>query len=199
MESKRTNRSQSKYFNTALLMDEVLILLLEKKDFEFITIKEICAKAGVNRSTFYFHYENINDLIKECDNYLNEKFIDKYKGKEELNIKTISLNDLYLVDDKFLIPYLNFVKENKTFYRVVCKNTGIFGTVDQFNKLTKTTLMPIINRFGINENDGKYYLEFFIKGIIAVVMKWVDSGCVDDVNHIALIINSCISKDDDKK
>ena len=199
MESKRTNRSQSKYFNTALLMDEALILLLEKKDFEFITIKEICAKAGVNRSTFYFHYENINDLIKECDNYLNEKFIDKYKGKEELNIETISLNDLYLVDDKFLIPYLNFVKENKTFYRVVCKNTGIFGTVDQFNKLTKTTLMPIINRFGINENDGKYYLEFFIKGIIAVVMKWVDSGCVDDVNHIALIINSCISIDDDKK
>jgi len=89
MESKRMNRSQSKYFNTALLMDEALILLLEKKDFEFITIKEICAKAGVNRSTFYFHYENINDLIKECDNYLNEKFIDKYKGKEELNIETI--------------------------------------------------------------------------------------------------------------
>lgn len=199
MESKRTNRSQSKYFNTALLMDEALILLLEKKDFEFITIKEICAKAGVNRSTFYFHYENINDLIKECDNYLNEKFIDKYKGKEELNIETNSLNDLYLVDDKFLIPYLNFVKENKTFYCVVCKNPGIFGTVDQFNKLTKTTLMPSINRFGINENDGKYYLEFFIKGIIAVVMKWVDSGCVDDVNHIALIINSCISRDDDKK
>ncbi len=193
------NRSQSKYFNTALLMDEALILLLEKKDFEFITIKEICAKAGVNRSTFYFHYENINDLIKECDNYLNEKFIDKYKGKEELNIETNSLNDLYLVDDKFLIPYLNFVKENKTFYCVVCKNPGIFGTVDQFNKLTKTTLMPSINRFGINENDGKYYLEFFIKGIIAVVMKWVDSGCVDDVNHIALIINSCISRDDDKK
>ena len=185
MESKRMNRSQSKYFNTALLMDEALILLLEKKDFEFITIKEICAKAGVNRSTFYFHYENINDLIKECDNYLNEKFIDKYKGKEELNIETNSLNDLYLVDDKFLIPYLNFVKENKTFYCVVCKNPGIFGTVDQFNKLTKTTLMPSINRFGINENDGKYYLEFFIKGIIAVVMKWVDSGCVDDVNHIA--------------
>jgi hypothetical protein len=193
------NRSQSKYFNTALLMDEALILLLEKKDFEFITIKEICAKAGVNRSTFYLHYENINDLIKECGNYLNKKFIDKYKGKEELNIETNSLNDLYLVDDKFLIPYLNFVKENKTFYCVVCKNPGIFGTVDQFNKLTKTTLMPIINRFGINENDGKYYLEFFIKGIIAVVMKWVDSGCVDDVNHIALIINSCNSRDDDKK
>ena len=32
------NKSESKYFNTALLMDEALLLLLEKKDYEFITI-----------------------------------------------------------------------------------------------------------------------------------------------------------------
>ena len=48
--------SESKYYTTALLMDEALLFLLEKKDYEFITIKEICEKAGVNRSTFYLHY-----------------------------------------------------------------------------------------------------------------------------------------------
>ena len=47
------NKSESKYYNTAVLMDEALLLLLETKDFDFITIKEICKKAGVNRSTFY--------------------------------------------------------------------------------------------------------------------------------------------------
>ena len=46
------NKSESKYFNTALLMDEALIQLLEVKDYEYITVKEICEKAGVNRSTF---------------------------------------------------------------------------------------------------------------------------------------------------
>ena len=51
------NKSESKYYNTALLMDEALLLLLEKKDYDYITIKEICEKAGVNRSTFYLHYE----------------------------------------------------------------------------------------------------------------------------------------------
>ena len=54
------NKSESKYFNTALLMDEALLLLLENKEFEYITIKEICQKAGVNRSTFYLHYQNTN-------------------------------------------------------------------------------------------------------------------------------------------
>ncbi len=51
------NKNESKYFNTALLMDEALIHLLTKKDIGYITVKEICEKAGVNRSTFYLHYE----------------------------------------------------------------------------------------------------------------------------------------------
>lgn len=46
------NRSESKYFNTAIRMDEAMMELLERKDFEYITIKEICAAAGVSRSTF---------------------------------------------------------------------------------------------------------------------------------------------------
>ena len=38
------NKSESKYFSTALLMDEALIDLLETKDPEYITVKEICKK-----------------------------------------------------------------------------------------------------------------------------------------------------------
>lgn len=42
------NKSESKYFNTAVRMDEALLSLLEVKNFEYITVKEICDKAGVN-------------------------------------------------------------------------------------------------------------------------------------------------------
>lgn len=51
------NRSESKYFNTAARMDMAFLQLLEKKKFDYITVKGICEKAGVNRSTFYLHYE----------------------------------------------------------------------------------------------------------------------------------------------
>ena len=50
------NRSESRYFATAARMDEAFLTLLAKKDFEYITVKEICEVAGVNRSTFYLHY-----------------------------------------------------------------------------------------------------------------------------------------------
>ena len=42
------NKQESKYFYTASLFDDALIELLEKKDINYITIKELCDKAGVN-------------------------------------------------------------------------------------------------------------------------------------------------------
>ena len=64
------NKSESKYFNTAVRMDEAFLALLEKKDFAYITVKEVCEKAGVNRSTFYLHYETVSDLLSESVSYL---------------------------------------------------------------------------------------------------------------------------------
>lgn len=59
------NKSESKYFATADRMDEALLKLLERKDLAYITVKEVCEVAGVNRSTFYLHYESMTDLLSE--------------------------------------------------------------------------------------------------------------------------------------
>jgi hypothetical protein len=68
------NKNESKYFNTAIKMDKALIKLIEKKDFEYITIKEICETAQVNRSTFYLHYNNTSDLLKETTKYITDGY-----------------------------------------------------------------------------------------------------------------------------
>lgn len=59
------NSKNSKYFQTAEDFDQALLDLLVKKDFEYITVKELCKKTGVNRSTFYLHYQNMNDVLDE--------------------------------------------------------------------------------------------------------------------------------------
>ena len=69
------NKSESKYFHTAARMDEAFLALLEQKDFAYITVKELCAAAGVNRSTFYLHYETMGDLLSESVSYMNEQFL----------------------------------------------------------------------------------------------------------------------------
>ena len=60
------NKSESKYFATAARMDEAFLILLAKKDFEYITVKEICEVAEVNRSTLYLHYETMSDFHYIC-------------------------------------------------------------------------------------------------------------------------------------
>ena len=47
-EESGLNKSESKYFNTAVKMDKAFLDLLEHKDFEYITVKEICKTANVN-------------------------------------------------------------------------------------------------------------------------------------------------------
>ena len=69
------NKSESKYFATAARMDEAFWALLEKKDFAYITVKEICEAAGVNRSTFYLHYETLADLLAESAQYIIDRFV----------------------------------------------------------------------------------------------------------------------------
>lgn len=69
------NKSESRYFATAARMDEAFLTLLAKKDFEYITVKEICEVAGVNRSTFYLHYETMSDLLSESVSRMNEHFL----------------------------------------------------------------------------------------------------------------------------
>uniref|UniRef100_UPI003FEE9132 TetR/AcrR family transcriptional regulator n=1 Tax=Dysosmobacter welbionis TaxID=2093857 RepID=UPI003FEE9132 len=100
------NKSESKYFNTALRMDEALIALLEKKDLEYITVKEICHLAGVNRSTFYLHYETISDLVNETLEMIDRRFLSYFSKTETEILNSREKEELILVTREHLVPYL---------------------------------------------------------------------------------------------
>ena len=42
---------------------EALCQLLETKTLEKITVKDIVARCGVNRQTFYYHFHDVYDLM----------------------------------------------------------------------------------------------------------------------------------------
>jgi AcrR family transcriptional regulator len=52
---------------TKMVLRESLIGLLELKPIERITIKEICEEADINRATFYSHYADQYDLLKQIE------------------------------------------------------------------------------------------------------------------------------------
>ncbi|MGI5888881.1 MAG: TetR/AcrR family transcriptional regulator [Oscillospiraceae bacterium] len=48
-------------------------------DYEQITIKELTERAGVNRKTFYLHYDSLDDLLREMQNEMSSRFMDRIK------------------------------------------------------------------------------------------------------------------------
>lgn len=191
------NKNESKYFNTAILFDEALIQLLEKKDVDYITVKEICGKAGVNRSTFYLHYESINDLVEETAEYIDKKFVDYFKENSEsftMKIKTASLEELKLVDKKYLTPYLNFIKDNKKIYRASFNNPTLMRTSDKYNQLKKYVIIPILDRFDVEKSERNYLINFYINGIMAVIKEWLNEDCKEPISDIEEIIIKCVGR-----
>ena len=188
------NRSESKYFNTAALMDEALLQILENKDYEFITVKEICAKAGVNRSTFYLHYESIDDLLAEATEFVNKRFQDTFKGVIDISAAMNGeKRDALLLAPKYLLPYLEFIKNNKKIYRAVHKKPELFDSKKVFEKMYSDFFKPAMRKFGVSEADEPYVFDFYTKGTLAIIAKWVELDCAEPPEKIASLIYECVN------
>ena len=189
------NKSESKYFNTALRMDEALIALLEEKDLEYITVKEICHQAGVNRSTFYLHYETIADLVNETLEMINQRFLSYFPQQEEEvlgNMGSRERKELVLVTREYLLPYLHFIRDNKKVYRAAFRNPGSMQAYARYGELKQHILGPILERFEIPAAHRPYYIAYYVEGIIAIVKEWLRRDCIDEVESISDIIENCV-------
>ena len=189
------NKSESKYFNTALCMNEALISLLKVKDLEYITVKEICEKAGVNRSTFYLHYETVADLVNEAIETVNQRFLSYFsedtKGIAD-KISHTDLPDLVLITHDYLLPYLRFVSENKDLYRAAFRNPNEMQANIKYRYIKQYIVEPILKRFGVPDAYWKYYIAYYIDGTMAIIKEWLKADCRDSVEMIAAVIEECV-------
>ena len=191
------NKNESKYFNTAIKMDEALIALLEKKDFEYITVKEICDTAKVNRSTFYLHYENTSDLLKEATQYIIDKHLSYYKmdrQRSSLQFETCKEEDLLFVTEEYLAPYLTFIKENQRLFKVAIKHFTSMNWGAVYEKMFNHIFNPILRRFRVPESERAYVIKFYLTGVFAIVMEWLRLDCLDSIGTIIKIITDCVTE-----
>lgn len=189
------NRSESKYFRTAARMDEALLELLEQKDFAYITVKEICAKAGVNRSTFYLHYETIGELLSESLEYMNGRFLSYFtKTSQSIvsRLQTCPLEELHLVTPEYLTPYLRFVQDHKRLFQAAIKNSAALRLQDTYGQMFRDVFTPVLERYRVPERDREYMMAFYVQGLVAIVNAWMQKDCGDSIEHMIAVIEQCI-------
>lgn len=191
----RLNKNESKYFSTAEKMDSALMELLKTKSFEFITVSEICKKAGVNRSTFYLHYENTRDLLEETIRNMTDDFISYFvpDGKIlPMNFEESQKDKLVFIAEEYLMPYLSYFKENRKIFLTLLENRELFGFEEIYKKLYDNIFDPILNRFRYPEGERKYVMAFYLNGINSIVTEWIKEDCTKPEEEIIKIINDCI-------
>ena len=189
------NKAESKYFNTAVRFDKALLSLLEKKPFEYVTISELCEEAGVNRSTFYLHYENTADLLKEATAYVLDDFASYFSvDMESIASKyaNCDLQELNFINEKYLHPYLSFIKENQRLFAAVLSQPTTFDSMVIFQRLFDDVFHPILDRFHYPRDEQQYVMMFYLNGITAIITEWLKDACGKSIEDISSIIRYCI-------
>ncbi len=67
---------------------------------------------GVNRSTFYLHYETVNDLLNESIEFMKREFSKEMTQNADAIVPkpcTCPEEELYLVTLAYLKPYLAYI------------------------------------------------------------------------------------------
>lgn len=103
---------------------DAFLLVLKEKDLEKITVSDVIKKAGIVRSTFYNHYENIPALVTSIeDKTIDDIFslMKTFHPKDDTNICRsffVTICD-YTMNNPFLTNLLRSPRGNQFFEKAL--------------------------------------------------------------------------------
>ena len=129
---------------TKTLLKDAMIQLLKTKTIYDLSIIEICKTAEINRSTFYNHYGNQYDLLKEMEN-------------ETFEVANGFLDKLVLADEEdskaYLISLLDYIEKNHELF-ILLLNNNVDNTFSE--KLGKLVTSQMLRNISIESMEKCY-------------------------------------------
>ncbi|MBP5271455.1 MAG: TetR/AcrR family transcriptional regulator [Clostridia bacterium] len=167
---------------TKLLLKTALIELLQEKEFSQITIKELCERADLNRTTFYLHYADQSAVLREIEQEAQEKAI-AYMKNVSPDAGAVALVE----------AFLNYVKENPVLFRTLLLKGENQTFKAAFIRYTLSQIRPNLPYYG-DELHEKYVLTFLMNGSVHIITDWIESDFDLPSGEVAkLIYNLCDS------
>ena len=158
---------------TEVLLCKAFMELMKKYPFPKITIQKIASACGVNRQTFYYHYDNIYDLMASAFEY-------------EL------ITECHLFDEAswegVMVSFLRWMKEN----RAIIKNIITYTEA----RYLRQAMYPLItksmeNQYRPNlivhhntEFDDEFLKRFLALGITQYIVEWAENDFKENINDL---------------
>lgn len=167
--NKRTTQSK------IAIQRAYLNLVVSRNDIDTITVSDICKKAKINRTTFYAHYLDINDLIESIREWMINEFLNVFNEEKT--------NEKHSFDFEKLFKN---IKENQIFYKIYFK-LG-FDFKKTFVENGANSSLDIGSLFYKDTKHIDYHIEFFSAGITAIIKKWLDDRCKESPHTMGQIL-----------
>jgi len=167
----------ARFLTTEDFIEKAVFSLLKKRDYDDFTIKEICKEAAINRSSFYAHYSDINDLMIKIEEKLARKLNEIWKPTDNY-------------DENVFIPFFEFIKEYKVFYKAFAKsNSPSFAAPDMLKKQKDRFKQIIFGNINYSDTEIDYHLYYFGGGLKAICGLWLQNDCKESPEEMAKIIH----------
>ena len=156
---------------TRMAIKSTFVELLNEKPLNQITVKDIVEKCGINRNSFYYHFQDIPALIEEIVTEEADRIIAEYPSVGSI--------------ESCLNVALEFARKNRRailhIYRSA--NRAIF---EQYlwkvcRHVVSVYSDVLFRGKAICDLDREVLTSFYESECFGVVMKWMDGGMDEDV------------------
>jgi AcrR family transcriptional regulator len=182
MTNDQNSRDNQRTRLSKQLLQNALVELLAEKSIHKISVREICAAADINRTTFYKYYGSQYDLLVDIENEILAQI------ERRLSAPISANNGMQIMKQ-----LLDFILDNVFVCKVLVNNN-----VDpQFPE--KLLNLPRIKQVFIasmetNYNDTQldYLFDLIANGCFAVIKNWLNKEDRESVESMAALLMDII-------
>lgn len=152
---------------TKTVLQQALLKILQTKNIDKVTIKELCEQAQVNRGTFYLHYSTPNDLLLEIE----QQFID-----ENLAFFSPYFHGGY--ETSYMAALFAGILKNKELCQVIMGKNGN----PKFLERVKNMVCPgVVDGWcrefpNYRREDLAYVYNFIFTGSMELILDWINDS-----------------------
>lgn len=171
---------------THTLLKEALYKLVQTKSVQEITIKELCYEANINRTTFYAHFQSVQDLIEKLESEVWIELLYLIKQSEK-DIR-------YFSNQIFFDVYDLSLKYHELFELLIIKNADPHFVEKVFN-LGRQAFRTSYKKSKNVKDDAQmeYYYISVLNSFIGILRLWLSNGMKESPHEMAEITKRIIT------
>ena len=160
---------------TKALLKDALVELMGREHVSAISVKSLCERADVNRSTFYAHYASPHDLLAGI--------VDEVLHNLKQNLMKHDFYQVKPLSSQILAQILEYIRENSSLFNALLSENCDFHFQKDILELAQIISTQVFQ--SQNARIIGYLDEYAINGCISVIKKWLQGGAVETPSELA--------------